>query len=80
MDVHARVGLNVRNARLREGISQEELAHASGLDRTYVSGIERGLRNPTVTVLVQLAEVLRITPASLLDGIGEPSRRSSKRG
>jgi transcriptional regulator with XRE-family HTH domain len=81
MDVHARLGFNVRNARLSNGISQEELAHASGLDRTYVSGIERGVRNPTVTVLVQLAEVLGVAPAALLAGIGAPptgSRRSSR--
>jgi transcriptional regulator with XRE-family HTH domain len=60
MDVRARVGLNVRAVRERVGLSQEALAHAAELDRTYVSGIERGRRNPTVVVLDRIARVLGV--------------------
>jgi transcriptional regulator with XRE-family HTH domain len=66
MDVRVQVGLNVRRFRKATGLSQEELAHRAGLDRTYVSGVERGVRNPTVLVLQDLAGVLAVRPADLL--------------
>ncbi len=76
MDPRGRFGENLRRARLKANLSQEELAFQSGLDRTYVSGIERGVRNPTIVVVVQLADVLAIPPADLLEGIGRHAPRS----
>ena len=67
MEIRQQVGLNVRKLRLERGWSQEELAFESGLHRTYISGIERGARNPTVLVLAELAEALGVSPARLLD-------------
>jgi transcriptional regulator with XRE-family HTH domain len=61
------VGKNVRELRTRLGISQEELGFRSSLDRTYVSGVERGVRNPTVLVLGRLAAALDVEPSTLLD-------------
>ena len=58
MDVRSRVGANVRRLREAKGLSQEELAFDAEMHRTYVSGIERGKRNPTVTVLDRLATAL----------------------
>ncbi len=43
-----RFGLNVRRRREAAGLSQEALAEKADLDRTYISGIERGTRNPTI--------------------------------
>ena len=60
------VGRNVRQARKAAGLSQEALADSAGIDRTYVSGVERGVRNPTVTILDRLAKALGVTPADLL--------------
>lgn len=60
------VGENVRRAREAIGVSQEELGDRAGIDRTYVSGVERGVRNPTVKVLARLAEALAVPPAALL--------------
>lgn len=60
------VGSNVRRAREAIGLSQEELGDKAGIDRTYVSGVERGVRNPTVKVLARLAEALETTPDKLL--------------
>jgi transcriptional regulator with XRE-family HTH domain len=77
MDVRKLVGRNVRRYREQAGISQEELAHRSGLDRTYVSGIERGVRNPTVLVLKDLADQLAVTPAELLS---PPATRQELKG
>jgi len=72
MDVRRVVAHNLRRLRKAAGLSQEELAHRAGLDRTYVSGVERGVRNPTVLVLQDLAGVLAVRPADLLADVGEP--------
>lgn len=60
MDVRRRVGLNVKRLREASGRSQEEFAFDAGMHRTYVSGIERGVRNPTLTVLDRLAMALKV--------------------
>jgi transcriptional regulator with XRE-family HTH domain len=67
----ALVAHNVRAARKAAGLSQEELAHEAGVDRTYVSQVERRKRNLTVTVLARLAKALGTTPDRLLVGEGE---------
>ena len=71
MDVRRLVGSNLRRYRKAAGLSQEELAHQARLDRTYVSGMERGVRNPTVLVLQDLASALDIRAADLLIEQGE---------
>lgn len=65
MDVRKRVGGNVRRLREKLGVSQEELADGAGLHRTYVSGVERGVRNPTVVVLEKIAIALGVELSSL---------------
>lgn len=57
---------NIKEARKVLGLSQEELAARTGIDRTYVSGIERKVRNPTITVVAKFAEALGTTTAELL--------------
>ncbi|HYF35968.1 MAG TPA: helix-turn-helix transcriptional regulator [Prosthecobacter sp.] len=76
MDVRKTVGLNLRRYRKALGLSQEELAHRANLDRTYVSGMERGIRNPSVLVLQDLAGVLDIHPAKLLEDAGTDGGQS----
>lgn len=65
MDIRRRVGLNMKRLRQGKGWSQEELADRAGLHRTYVSGLERGVRNPTVTVIEKLAKGLEAQIAEL---------------
>jgi len=60
------VAENVRRARKVAGLSQEALAHEAGIDRTYVSQVERRKRNMTLTVLARLAAGLGTTPDQLL--------------
>jgi transcriptional regulator with XRE-family HTH domain len=67
MDIRRRVGANVRHIREGQGISQEELADRAGIHRTYISGVERGIRNPTVTVLEKIAKALKVKAADLLE-------------
>lgn len=69
MDVQQRVGLNVRRFRSARGLSQEALAFECGLHRTYISGVERGIRNPTVVVLEKMAAALEIPASRLLDDV-----------
>ncbi|WP_255772349.1 helix-turn-helix domain-containing protein [Mycobacteroides abscessus] len=52
------LGLAVREARAKAGISQERLSELAGLDRTYVSGVERGTRNPTLDSMARLSSAL----------------------
>jgi transcriptional regulator with XRE-family HTH domain len=65
-DICRIAGRNVKAARLMVNFSQEELADEAGIDRTYVSGVERGVRNPSIKVLAKLAKALKTTPAALL--------------
>jgi transcriptional regulator with XRE-family HTH domain len=59
-------GEQLKNFRKERGISQEELAFRSELDRTYISGLECGKRNPTLKILVKLAASLNMKPSELL--------------
>jgi len=66
MDIRRQVGLNLRRLRTQKGWSQEEFAFEAGVHRTYVSGVERGIRNPTVLVLNELATALGVPVHMLL--------------
>lgn len=71
MDIRRQVGLNLKKYRKAAGFSQEGLALECGLHRTYVSGVERGVRNPTVVVLDRIAGALNIPAARLLEEISD---------
>lgn len=55
----------VRRARTAAGLTQEELADRSGLDRSYIGGVERGDRNPSLSVIEKIAQGLGVTLAEL---------------
>lgn len=59
-DITVRFGQRVKTLRLQAGLSQEAFADKCGLDRTYISGIERGVRNPTLEVIGVIADGLGI--------------------
>lgn len=65
-DVLARFGRKLRAVRVEKGISQEELAHRSGLHRTYVSSVERGERNVSLVNIAKLANALGVKPSDLM--------------
>lgn len=63
-----KIGDNIRKYRIQKDISQEELAYSAGLDRTYISGIERGERNISVITLKKITDVLKIETIKILNG------------
>ncbi|QDJ12138.1 Transcriptional regulator, Xre family (plasmid) [Roseomonas mucosa] len=71
------LGERVNALRVALGLSQEDFAAQAGLDRTYVSGIERGLRNPTLLVLLRLAQALEVPVTELLEE--PPPRQKGER-
>ncbi len=60
------LGNNIRKFREAKDWSQEDLAEKSDLHRTYISGIERGVRNPSLTIIFKLANGLSVEPSDLL--------------
>lgn len=67
---------NLRNARAKLSMSQEALALAADVDRTYVSQIERGVGNPSIGILVRLALCLSV---EITDLLASPSTKSALR-
>ena len=67
MDVRERLAANMKRLRKERGWSQEALADEGGLDRTYISGIERKVNNPTITVIDRVAAALECKLGDLLD-------------
>ncbi|WP_267960601.1 helix-turn-helix domain-containing protein [Sphingopyxis sp. NFH-91] len=66
MDVVQLLGKNVRKHRKLKGMTQEQLALEAEMERSYVSDLERGTRNPSVRALGRLAEALSVKPDELL--------------
>lgn len=71
MDMRRLVGRNAKRIRLAKGLTQEELAERSGFSQQYISGLERGRRNPTVVSVYELAQALGVDYLELL----RPDRR-----
>jgi len=67
MDVRQRIGWNLRRLRAKRDLTQEEFANDAGFDRGYISGVERGVRNPSVLVLARIAAALDADVADLLN-------------
>ena len=63
------LGQNVRRRRETRELTQEKLAEKAGLDPTYISGIERGLRNPGIKNVARLAKALGLSTAELCKGV-----------
>ena len=65
MDMRRLVGRNVRRIREKKGLTQEEFAERSGFSQQYISGLERGQRNPTVITVYELATALGVSHMDL---------------
>lgn len=67
MDIRKVFGANARRYRLTLGLSQEAVAERMGVDRAFVSSIERGLQNTTLLTIWQIAQALEVRPSDLLE-------------
>ena len=67
------LGLNVRKRREEKELTQEALAELANLDPTYISGIERGMRNPSVLSVLRIAKALGVTTSKLMEKVDDHS-------
>lgn len=72
MDMKRLVGKNFARLRQEKGLTQEQVEERSGFSQQYLSGLERGHRNPTVVTLYELAQALDTTPLEFLKPISMP--------
>ena len=63
--LQTKFGERVRELRMKRGLSQEQLGFESNLDRTYISGIERGMRNPSLINIGKIAKALEVKPSEI---------------
>ncbi len=68
------LGLEIQRRRTQRGWSQEYLAEITGLHRTYISQLERGLKSPSVRVLSHIANALEVTMSEFLEAVEEALR------
>ncbi len=77
-DIQATFGRAVRRLRSRRNISQEQLAHDSGLDRSYIGGVERAERNPSLIAIEKIAHGLDVTLAELFAECASTRRKGHR--
>lgn len=62
-------GLTLRHYRKKTKLSQEKLAQESGLDRSYISLLERGLRQPSLSSILKLSKALKVSPTAIISKV-----------
>jgi transcriptional regulator with XRE-family HTH domain len=79
MDMRKLIGRNVKRIRLEKGLTQEQFAELSGFTQQYLSGLERGRRNPTIVSLYEIALALAVEHVALVtpddEALTEKTRR-----
>ena len=77
--IYKAFGTVLREARTGAALSQESFAFEAGIDRTYVSMLERGIRQPSLTMLFVIAETLKLHPTELIEQTEKRLRTSKKK-
>jgi transcriptional regulator with XRE-family HTH domain len=71
MDMRKLVGENFARLRREKGLTQEQVSERSGFSQQYISGLERGKRNPAIVTLYELAQALNVSHVDLVDPEGD---------
>ena len=71
MTINKQIGKRIQYLRKQKGVSQLDLALDAGVNRNYLSDLERGERNPSLKVLVRIAEALGVDLSTLVQGVKE---------
>ena len=74
VESRTQLGFNIKQLRQAQRLSQAQLGLMVGLDRSYISRIERGCCNATFDTILLIAGGFGVSPSTLLDGIGEPDQ------
>ena len=69
MNINVQLGMRIRYLRKQKGMSQEDLALEAGVNKNYLSDLERGERNPTVVIVEKIASALEVDLSTLFKGI-----------
>ena len=69
MNINVQLGMRIRYLRKQQGLSQEDLALESGVNKNYLSDLERGERNPTIVVVEKIATALGVSLSTIFKGI-----------
>lgn len=69
MNRDIQLGLHIRALRIKRGWNQEELAFRAGINKNYLSDLERGTRNPTFRILCAISDALEVSVATLVSDI-----------
>jgi transcriptional regulator with XRE-family HTH domain len=77
-DLHTIIPHLLKRVRIEKTLSQEDLAHLAGLDRTYISGVERGVRNITVQSLQKILSALQIDTAQFVSELIYQSKKDQE--
>ncbi|TCM76613.1 helix-turn-helix transcriptional regulator [Rhizobium sp. BK068] len=72
MDMRKLVGSNFARLRREKDLTQEQVAARSGISQQYLSGLERGRRNPSIITIYEIAQALEVSHVDLVMPIGEP--------
>lgn len=72
-------GQAIRRIRQRAGISQEQLGYDCGLDRSYIGGVERGERNPSLIAITKIADGLKVSPSELFAEYADAATHKGRR-
>lgn len=78
MEIREDFARNLRKFRRQKGLSQEALAHEAGVDRTYISALERCVYSASITMVEKLATVLGVEPVDLLQRSPKTVRTKAK--
>ena len=74
-DLQTRLGIRIKQLRAEYRVSQEQLSHRIGMDRSYLASVEVGRRNVTLANLAKIAGGFGLTLSELFDGVDAPARR-----